>query len=67
HVAGNVRDHSGRTALWYAAKVGNTEIVSTLVAKAGIELDTLSQDGTTPLMNSIAAGHKSVAKILLKQ
>ncbi|KAF8448614.1 hypothetical protein BDZ91DRAFT_751891 [Kalaharituber pfeilii] len=67
HMAVNVRDHSDRTALWYAAKLGNIEIVSTLVSKAGIELDTLSKDGTTPLMNSVAEGHEAVREILLNQ
>ncbi|KAF8448611.1 hypothetical protein BDZ91DRAFT_768601 [Kalaharituber pfeilii] len=38
-----------------------------LLSTFGITVVAVHCDGTTPLMNSIAAGHKAVEEILLKQ
>lgn len=58
------RAHDGRSALHPAAKLGKDEIVSALL-DTEISLNEYDEEGQTPLMCAVKAGHSSVANTLL--
>ncbi|RYP83495.1 hypothetical protein DL770_005385 [Monosporascus sp. CRB-9-2] len=53
-------DKAGRSALWYAAKGGNTRIVNILIEHAGKELDSADRSGLTPLAVAGWGGHENI-------
>ena len=59
-----VRDHLGRTPLWYAAANGHMMVVSAL-RSAGARIDAMDNKGYTPLWIAAINGHEDVAGILL--
>jgi len=58
------KDLLGRTALHYAAEVGNKEIVKMLLDK-GIDPNITDNDGITPLYVAIRTGNVEIVKVLI--
>merc|ERR1712142_1364322 len=68
----NVHDASGRTPLFYAALMGNIEVVERLLASPGCELDAETYHGWRPIhavLGGINVGlvgaHEEIASLLL--
>ena len=60
----NRADALGRTALHYAARLGETEATALLLS-AGAAPDPVDGDGYTPLMRAVIFGHTGAAAALL--
>lgn len=58
------KDGTGRTALSFAAEIGDNEAVDMLLKK-GANVSTADQDGQTPLLWATKNGHAETAQILL--
>ena len=58
-------DALGRTALWWAARNGDTAEVERLVS-AGADPNTADIDGETPLHVAARAGHHNIVRVLLE-
>jgi ankyrin repeat protein len=53
----DMQNHSGKTAVWFAAMMGHTRIFDMLV-KAGADKSIPENHGKTPLMLAVERGHK---------
>lgn len=62
----NVGDKYGTTALVWACRKGNAEIVDMLL-KAGANVDTAGMYSWTPLLVAASAGHQEVIALLLER
>ncbi|WP_257264488.1 ankyrin repeat domain-containing protein, partial [Endozoicomonas sp. ONNA2] len=58
-------DHQGETPLHLAAKQGNTEIVKTLLAAEGINVNEKDDDSQTALHYAACMGHAEIIEALL--
>jgi hypothetical protein len=58
------RDEESRTALHYAAQVGDLEIINYLINK-GVNLDVVSESGITALHSAISEHHHAAAMVML--
>lgn len=61
----DLRDQKGRTALYFAAENGLTEIVEILI-NAGANVNIVAKDGRTPLLEAKQWGHSETEKLLIK-
>lgn len=53
------------SALFFAAQQGHDEIVSILLSQPGVDIDSTSSSGETPLMQAAMNGHESTVRLLL--
>lgn len=60
----HARDRRGRTALYYAARRGDGQLVECLLAH-GAEAKARARDGLTPLAVAASSGHLHAVKLLL--
>ncbi|MHC9540135.1 MAG: ankyrin repeat domain-containing protein [Vulcanimicrobiota bacterium] len=60
----NQKDFQGQTALHLAARV-SCEIAGNLI-KAGADIETITKEGRTPLMEAVLFKQKEIVKLLLK-
>ncbi|XP_048584292.1 uncharacterized protein LOC125563785 [Nematostella vectensis] len=66
----NDRDKKGNTALFYAASIGNFDILRKLVVvyrKFRLSVDVTNKDGITPLIQASKSGNMLCAQHLLKE
>lgn len=61
----SLKDNKGSSLLHRAATGGNTSIINKLLS-LGLEIDTRSDNGFTPLMAAALAGKQSAFKMLLR-
>ena len=61
----SLKDNKGSSLLHRAATGGNTSNINKLLS-LGLEIDTRSDDGFTPLMAAALAGKQSAFKMLLR-
>ncbi len=60
----NARDDGGMTAIYYAAKLGHSEILNTML-KFGLNANTPDKEGHTPLTISLINKQRDAAKVLI--
>lgn len=61
----NFQDNFGASALHYAATTGNHEIIQYLVEQRQADINLQDQEGSTPLIEAVKAGHtKAVSQLL---
>jgi ankyrin repeat protein len=62
-----VDDHGGRTALFLAAKGGNTGVVEMLLQAPRVQPEQADHQGRTPLIIAASQGHHGVVASLIKR
>ena len=60
------KDLKGRTALFYAARSGNFEVVTLLIGKSGIDVNEEDISGRTALMDACKSGMVGAVHVLLE-
>jgi hypothetical protein len=61
----NTKNEAGNTALIIAADTGDLAIVTTLLAKRGIDSNATNKDGESALIRAAYKGHDTVVNVLL--
>ncbi|KAI9687465.1 MAG: hypothetical protein M1822_002075 [Bathelium mastoideum] len=61
------RDGSGRSALSWAASLGQTDFVEYLLARPDVEPDSLDLKGRTPLSRAAESGQQQIVRLLAKR
>ncbi|KAH8430205.1 ankyrin repeat domain-containing protein [Aspergillus melleus] len=61
----NRRDHRGRTALWWATNNGHEWAARCLLARSGIRVDAIGEDGSTSLHHAVRWGSATLINLLL--
>ncbi|PON73436.1 N-terminal acetyltransferase A, auxiliary subunit [Trema orientale] len=62
----DIKDANKRGALHFAAREGKTEVCKYLLEELKLDVDTVDEDGETPLIHAARQGHTDTAKFLLE-
>ncbi|PON46106.1 N-terminal acetyltransferase A, auxiliary subunit [Parasponia andersonii] len=62
----DIKDANKRGALHFAAREGKTEVCNYLLEELKLDVDTVDEDGETPLIHAARQGHTVTAKFLLE-
>jgi ankyrin repeat protein len=62
----DMKDHLGRTPLFWAAKCGHQDVVQLLLKTGKVDVSTKDEKGCTLLYKAAERGHKAIVRLLLK-
>ncbi|XP_039045466.1 ankyrin-1-like [Hibiscus syriacus] len=62
----DIKDANKRGAIHFAAREGKTEVCKFLLEELKLDVDTIDEDGDTPLLHTARQGHTLTAKYLLE-
>eukprot|EP01128_Nolandella_sp_AFSM9_P000616 TRINITY_DN10768_c0_g1_i1.p1 TRINITY_DN10768_c0_g1~~TRINITY_DN10768_c0_g1_i1.p1 ORF type:complete len:613 (+),score=129.71 TRINITY_DN10768_c0_g1_i1:89-1840(+) len=62
----NVSDKLGRSPLWLAASLGNTDLVEELLANTSVDINAVDKSGRSPLYIAVQSGHLETLIVLVE-